>query len=181
MPDQETSSSMRPLQIAGIALLVALALALASYFWTLAASPQAGRMDGLAVSRIRSACRFQALCTVRMGEIFVGDWDTFYEFGTDVPQSDVDQALGSARVRKAESQRLVVLTRNGHILSSEREPSGANVPLDGEVEFGDEHHREDKTVVLSPGSLLQVDSFPITNSAGHAGTFYVLRPRATLP
>lgn len=155
--------------------LIALAAALATYLWSIAALPRAGHLDAAAAGRIRASCRFHALCVVRLSDLFAGDWDTFYEFGSEVSQAEIDDALGPARIRKRDLQRLVVLTKRGRIVAAEREPAGTERPFDNEVEFGDEYHREQHMVLLSRDTVLQVASFPTTDAAGQPATFYVLR------
>lgn len=137
-------------------------------------SPQAGRMDPYASARIRRLCGFSRPCTVRIGDLFQGDWDTFYEFGAAVPQAEIDTTLHSSLVRQQKGRRTLVLTRSGRVTATEDAAFGADKPLDGEIEFEDELHREEHIVRYSRDTLLRVTSFPTEPTAGGNGIFYVL-------
>ena len=143
------------------------------FLWSLF-SPQAGRMDAYASARIRRLCGFSRPCSVRIADLFQGDWDTFYEFGAAVPQSQIDATLHSNVVRGIEGKRTLVLTRAGRIVATENAAFGADKPFDGEIEYGDERHREQHIVRFGRDTPLRVTSFPTEPIAGGNGIFYVL-------
>ena len=105
---------------------------------------------------------------------FQGDWDTFYEFGAAVPQADLNATLHSTRVHRQEGKRTLVLTRAGRIVATENAAFGADKPFDGEIEFEDERHREERVVRYGRNTSLRVTSFPTESIAGGNGIFYVL-------
>jgi hypothetical protein len=158
--------------IAGIALL-AVVLVVGGLLWSLFGANSEG-MDRIAARRIDQICGFQRECKVRMGDLFAGDWDTFYEFGAGLTQAEVDGVLGAGRARTGDLQRLLVLTRNGKVVSSQLEDGGVETPLDQEVEFDDERHRDRRWVAIQRDTWLRVNRFPVQNAKGAAGTFYVL-------
>lgn len=154
-------------------ILVLFATVIGFFVWSLF-SPQAGRMDAYASVRIRRLCGFSKPCVVRIGDLFQGDWDTFYEFGAAVPQEEIDATLNSTEVHRQDGKRTLVLTRAGHLVASESAAFGADKPFDGEIEFENERHREQHSVRYSRNTLLRVMSFPTTPMAGGNGIFYVL-------
>ena len=153
--------------------LILFAVVLGFFLWSLF-SPQAGRLDAYASARIRRLCGFSRPCSVRIGDLFQGDWDTFYEFGAAVPQAEIDSTLHSTQVHRVEGKRTLVLTRVGHIVASENAAFGADKPFDGEIEFEDERHREEHIVRYGRTTPLRVTSFPTDPIAGGNGIFYVL-------
>ena len=153
--------------------LILFAVVVGFFLWSLF-SPQAGRMDAYASARIRRLCGFSRPCTVRLGDLFQGDWDTFYEFGAAVPQAEINATLHSTQVLKHDLQRTLVLTRNGKIVAMENAAFGIEKPFDGEIEFGDERHREEHLVRYGRNTPLRVTSFPTEPIAGGNGIFYVL-------
>ena len=153
--------------------LLLFAVVIGVFLWSLF-SPQAGRMDAYASARIRRLCGFSRPCSVRIGDLFQGDWDTFYEFGAAVPQADIDATLRSTQVRRIEGKRTLVLTRAGRIVAMENASFGEERPFDGEIEFEDERHREQHIVRYSRNTPLRVTSFPTEPIAGGNGIFYVL-------
>lgn len=157
--------------IAGIAVALIVFVAV-SFVWTMI-SATAGPLDSQAVRRIERQCGFQAECKVRLGDLFSGDWDTFYEFGVGVDQATIDNALGTHRVKRSEHQRTLVLMKEGHVISAEHENYGVEQPLDGQVEFEDEHHREQSWVSYGRDSVLRVSSFRADPTKGK-GSYYVL-------
>ena len=157
---------------AAITLLL-FAVVISVFLWSLF-SPQAGRMDAYASARIRRLCGFTRPCSVRIGDLFQGDWDTFYEFGAAVPQADIDATLHSTLVRRIDGKRTLVLTRAGRIVATENAAFGAERPFDGEIEFEDERHREQHIVRYSRNTPLRVTSFSTEPIAGGNGIFYVL-------
>ena len=168
---------MRILRALALLPVVFISIALVAFAWTYSRPPRAGRLDAYAVSRIQSTCHWKSQCTVRVGDLFEGDWDTFHEFGTAVPQAQVDRILRPASVQKGEdNQRLLVLTQNGRVVQTEREATGASTPLDGEVAFGGERYRNESIIQFNRNTRLDVNAFPTHESAAHAGTFYVLTP-----
>ena len=163
---------MREIRIvAGIAVALILFVA-ASFVWSML-SATAGPLDSQAVRGIERQCGFQAECKIRMGELFSGDWDTFYEFGVGVDQATIDSALGTHQVKHSEHQRTLVLMKGGHIVSAEHENYGVEQPLDGQVEFEDEHHREQSWVSYGRENVLRVRIFRADPTKGR-GSYYVL-------
>ena len=157
--------------IAGIAVALIVFVAV-SFVWTMATAT-AGPLDSQAVRRIERQCGFQAECKVRLGDLFGGDWDTFYEFGVGVDQTAINAALGTHRVKRSEHQRTLVLMKEGHIVSAEHENYGTLQPLDGQVEFEDEHHREQSWVSYDRDTVLRVRSVRADPAKGK-GSYYVL-------
>lgn len=157
--------------IAGIAVALIVFVAVA-FVWSMISSTT-GPLDAQAVRRIDRQCGFQAECKVRLGNLFSGDWDTFYEFGVGVDQATIDSVLGTDRVKRADHQRTLVLMKDGRIVSAEHENYGVLQPLNGQVEFEDEHHREQSWVSYSPDSILRVASFRADPAKGK-GSYYVL-------
>jgi hypothetical protein len=132
--------------------------------------PAASRMDTYATARIRKLCGYESNCKVRIGDLFAGDWDTLYIFGAGVSQKEIDAVLGPGYVRAGNRERIVVLERNSHILRAEHSPALGNRPINGQIEFEDEDHREQRIVRYSHGAWLRVMGFPVEPR----GTFYVL-------
>ena len=157
--------------IAGIAIALILFVA-AALVWSMV-SATTGALDAQAVRRIERQCGFQAACKVRLGDLFSGDWDTFYEFGVSVDQATINQVLGTDRVKRAPNQRTLVLVKQGHIVASEREAYGAQGPLEGQIEFENEHHREQSWVSFGRESVLRVSTFR-ADPAKDKGSYYVL-------
>lgn len=164
---------MGVVRILAAVTLILFAVVIGIFLWSLFL-PQAGRMDAYASARIRRLCGFTRPCSVRVGDLFEGDWDTFYEFGAAVPQADMDAILHSNLVHKVDGKRVLVLTRGGRIVATENAAFGAEKPFDGEIEFEDERHREEHTVRYSRNADLRVTSFPTEPIAGGQGVFYVL-------
>jgi hypothetical protein len=157
--------------IAGIAIALILFVA-GAFVWSLVTA-KTGPMDAQAVRRIERQCGFQSECKVHLGDLFDGDWDTFYEFGVGVEQPTIDSVLGTHQVRRADGQRTLVLMKGGHVLTSEHEAYGTEQPLAGQIEFANEHHREQGWVKYGRDSLLRVSTFRTDASKGK-GTYYVL-------
>lgn len=157
--------------IAGIAVALIVFVAV-SFVWTMATAT-AGPLDSQAVRRIERQCGFQAECKVRLGDLFGGDSDTFYEFGVGVDQTAIDAALGTHRVKRWEHQRTLVLIKGGHTVSAEHENYGTLQPLDGQVEFEDEYHREQSWVSYDRDTVLRVRSVRADPAKGK-GSYYVL-------
>ena len=155
--------------IAGIAVALIVFVAV-SFVWTMATAT-AGPLDAQAVRRIERQCGFQAECKVQLGNLFSGDWDTFYEFGVGVDQATIDSALGTNRVKRANHQRTLVLMKDGRIVTAEHENYGTQQPLAGQVEFEDEHHREQRWVSYDRNTFLRVSSFRADPAKG---SYYVL-------
>ena len=124
---------------------VLFAAILGVFLWSLF-SPQAGRMDAYASARIRRLCGFSRPCSVRIGDLFQGDWDTFYEFGAAVPQAQIDSTLHSTEVHRIEGKRTLVLTRAGRIVATENAAFGADKQFDGQIEIEDERNRQEHIV-----------------------------------
>ena len=153
--------------------VVLFAVVLGVFLWSLF-SPQAGRMDAYASARIHRLCGFSRPCSVRIGDLFQGDWDTFYEFGAAVPQAQIDATLHSTQVHRVEGKRTLVLTRVGRIVATENAAFGADKPFDGEIEFENERNREEHIVRYGRTTPLRVTTFPTEPIAGGNGIFYVL-------
>ncbi len=164
---------MGVVRILAAVTVILFAAVIGVFLWSLF-SPQAGRMDAYASARIRRLCGFSRPCKVRIGDLFQGDWDTFYEFGAAVPQARINATLHSSLVHAIEGKRTLVLTHAGRIVATENAAFGAEKPFDGEIEFADEHHREQHIVRYSRDTPLRVTSFPTEPIAGGNGIFYVL-------
>ena len=137
--------------------------------WSLM-SPAESRMDAFASSRIRRECGWSSNCKIHTGDLFEGDWDTVYVFGAGITQPELDFTLGPGKVRAREHDRIVVLEKNNHILRADHAPAPLDKPLDGEIEFEDDDHRELKIVRYNHDQALRVIGFPLQPS----GRFYVL-------
>jgi hypothetical protein len=61
------------------------------------------------------------------------------------------------------------------VLTRRYEPDGVGRPLDGEIEFEDEWHRDERGVRYDRETWLQVHRFPIDSSDEGRGSYYVLR------
>jgi len=157
--------------IAGIAIALVL-FVVGAFVWSMLTA-KAGAMDAQAVRRIERQCGFQAECKVRLGDLFDGDWDTFYEFGVGVEQPTIESVLGVDRVKRANGQRTLVLMKDGHVFASEHEAYGVEQPLAGQIEFANEHHREQGWVKYNRDTFLRVSMFRSDPSKGK-GSYYVL-------
>lgn len=157
--------------IAGIAIALVL-FVVGAFMWSMVTA-KTGAMDAQAVRRIERQCGFQAECKVRLGDLFGGDWDTFYEFGVGVEQPTIDSALGTRGVKRADGQRTLVLMKDHHVLNSEREAYGVEQPLAGQIEFENEHHREQSWVKYGRDAWLRVRAIRI-DQAQERGSYYVL-------
>jgi hypothetical protein len=149
-----------------------LVLVLGSFFWTLL-FPGAGQVDSVASRRIYQLCGFEAECKVRIGDLFNGDWDTFYEFGEEVPQSQIDQVLGSDIVLARARQRVLVFVRHGHVVLVKYSP-GTDQPFEGQIAFESERHREERVVRYPRNAELRVTAYPVDASSRRHGVYYVL-------
>jgi hypothetical protein len=163
---------MREFRIIAAVVLILLVVVVVAFVWSLGPGGK-GRMETTAAQRIELLCGFKAVCKVRLGDLFGGDWDTLYEFGVGVPQSAVNQTLGTDRVKVEDMKRTLVLTRDGRVVASEHQRYGVEQPLDGQVEFADEHHREQSWVKYGRDTWLWVRTFHTEAAQGH-GTYYVL-------
>jgi len=157
--------------IAGIAIALVL-FVVGAFVWS-TVTAKAGPMDSQAVRRIDRQCGFQSECKVRLGDLFDGSWDTFYEFGVSVEQPTINSVLGTQQVKRADLQRTLVLMKDGHVVSSEHEAYGVEQPLAGQIEFATEYHREQGWVKYGRDSVLRVATFH-TDSPKGKGTYYVL-------
>ena len=156
-----------------VVVLVMLVLVLGSFFWTLLA-PGAGRVDAVASHRIYQLCGFEAQCKVRIGDIFGGDWDTFYEFGEEVPQATIDRVLGDHTVQAKDLQRVLVFARNGHVSQVKYAQSGVDNPFEGQIAFESERHREQRVVRYDHDTELRVTAYPVDPANKRRGIYYVL-------
>ena len=157
--------------IAGLAIALML-FVVGAFVWSMLTA-KTGPMDAQAVRRIERQCGFHAECKVRLGDLFDGDWDTLYEFGVGVEQPTMESVLGVDRIKRASGQRTLVLMKDGHVLASEREAYGIQQPLAGQIEFANEHHREQGWVKYGRDSVLRVTMFRSDSSKGN-GSYYVL-------
>ena len=160
---------MRVFRVIAYLAIFGLIWIMGTLLWSLL-SPGASRMDAYATARIRKLCGYQANCKVKAGELFAGDWDTVFVFGSGVTQHEIDALLGRGFVRAPDTERIIVLRKNGKILRVERESDYFEKPVNGQVEFEDEDHREQRTVGYRRDQWLRVTPFPIQPS----GRFYVL-------
>jgi hypothetical protein len=154
-------------------VLVLLAVVVGTFFWSIL-SPAAGRLDAIASRRIHQTCGFNAECKVRIGDLYDGNWDTFYEFGEEVPQAQVTAILGSSMVAVRPHQRIVVMARDGHPMKVDYAKKTQVQPVDGEIEFESERHREQRAVRYPRTTWLQVSQYPVDSSGQQHGTYYVL-------
>jgi hypothetical protein len=160
---------MRAFRFFAFLCLVGVLWVVGALIWSLF-SPTASRMDTFATARIRKLCGYESNCKVRLGDLFEGDWDTVYIFGAGVSQKEIDAILGPGYVRAGNSERIVVLERKSHILRAEHSTDQSRRPVDGQIEFEDEDHREQRIVRYSRDASLRVMGFPVEPH----GTFYVL-------
>ncbi len=160
---------MRAIRFLAILCLVGVLWVVGALLWSLF-SPSASRMDAYASARIRKLCGYQSNCKVMAGDLFEGDWDTLYIFGAGVSQQEIDKVLGPGYVRALDRQRIVVLERNNRVVRAEHAAGQSQRPTDGQIEFEDEDHREQRIVRYRRDDWLRVTSFPIEPG----GTFYVL-------
>jgi hypothetical protein len=158
--------------IAAIAIVLLLAV-LGNFFWSLI-MPGAGRVDAVAARRIRQVCGFNSECKVRLGDLFDGNWDTVYEFGYNVSQSEIDQVLGGHIVRAHDLQRVLVFERQGKPIRVQYARGGVEKPLEGEIEFEAEHHREQNWAMYRHDEWVRVNSFRVDPADAGSGTYYVL-------
>jgi len=158
--------------IAAVVIVLLLAV-LGNFFWSLF-MPGAGRVDAVAARRIHQVCGFNSECKVRIGDLFDGNWDTVYEFGSDVSQSEIDQVLGARIVAVRKAQRILVFSRNGHVTLARYSNSGIEKPLEGEIEFGAEHHREQNWAMYRHDDWVRVNSFRVDPSDANSGSYFVL-------
>ncbi len=157
--------------IATIAVLMILFVTGCFIWYT--ASKKSGPLDEQAVRRIERICGFQAECKVQLGDLFGGDWDTFYEFGVAVDQPTINGALGVRGIQRAERMRTMVLMDGSRVMATEHERYGMKQPLDGQIEFVGEHHRDDGWVRYKRDTWLRARAFHIV-SPTEEGTYYVL-------
>jgi hypothetical protein len=162
--------------IAAVAFLL-LVLVVGSFLWTLAA-PAVGSQDAVAGRRINETCAFATECRMRLSDLFDGDWDTFYEFGPQVPQSVMDDALGRRRVLARAGDRLLVFTKGGRIKAAEYAKDGTGKPLEGEIEFEGERYREQRSVMYRRNTWMRIQRFPVDASDPHQGNYFVLSAEA---
>ena len=137
--------------------------------WSLM-SPAESRMDAFASSRIHRECGWSSNCKIRIGDLFEGKWDTVFIFGAGITQPELDFTLGRGKVRARDHERIVVLENQGRILRADHAPLPADNPIDGEIEFEDDDHREQMIVRYDHDQWLRVIGFPLQPN----GRFYVL-------
>jgi len=163
---------MREIRIIAAITVALLVFVVGAFVWSMVTA-KTGAMDAQAVRRIERQCGFQAECKVRLGDLFDGAWDTFYEFGVGVDQPTIEAVLGVDRVKRADGQRTLVLMKDRHVVASELEAYGVAQPLAGQIEFANEHDREQGWVKYERDSVLQVTTFRSDPSNGK-GSYYVL-------
>lgn len=164
---------MLAFRIIAAVVIVLLLVVLGNFFWSLF-MPGAGRVDAVAARRIHQVCGFNSECKVRIGDLFDGKWDTFYEFGYNVSQSEIDRALGGHIVRAKDLQRVFVFELNGQPTRVQYAKVGVEKPLEGEIEFGAEHHREQSWAMYRHDEWVRVYSFRVDPSDTNSGSYYVL-------
>jgi hypothetical protein len=162
-----------------IRIIAALAVAMVLFvvgalLWSVA-SAKAGPLDAQAVRRIDRLCGFETQCKVRLGDLFDGDWDAFYEFGVGVDQATMDSVLGTHQVKRADRQRTLVLMNGSRVVAAEHETYGVQQPLAGQIEFVDEHHREQSWAKFSRETRMRVTTF---HAGDTKGNYYVLTAQA---
>ena len=163
---------MREIRIIAAIAVALLLFVVGAFIWSVVTA-KTGALDAQAARRIERQCGFQAECKVELGNLFDGDWDTFYEFGVGVDQATIEGALGVDRVKRANGQRTLVLMKDGHVFASEHEAYGKDQPLAGQIEFATEHHREQGWVKYSRESVLRVSTYRIDPPQGKS-FYYVL-------
>jgi hypothetical protein len=163
---------MREIRIIAAIAVALLLFVVGAFIWTVVTA-KTGALDAQAVRRIERQCGFQAECKVRLGDLFNGDWDTFYEFGVGVEQPVINSVLGTREVKRADGQRILVLMKDSNVVASEHEAYGTAQPLAGQIEFANEHHREQGWVKYDRDSFLRVTTFRVDPSQGK-GSYYVL-------
>jgi hypothetical protein len=164
---------MLAFRIIAAAVVVALVFVLGAVVWSLSVPGVVG-LDATAARRITQICGFSAACKVKIDNLFEGDWDTFYAFGADVPQEEVDSALGPGRIRVGERQRLLVLTKGGRVVTSQHEDESVQRVREREVQFDDEGDRDRHWIGIRRGTVLRVNKYPIGQAGGRGGSYYVL-------
>ena len=152
--------------------MLAATVCVACWFGWLLVRGKADGMDAQAVRRIERECGFEAACKVRLGDLFQGNWDTFYEFPVGISQAQVNMALGSDEVRVQDSTRTLVLTRQGRVVAHEAEPVDPRRTMNGEILIADAHS-SDGIVKLDRDTWLRVLAFPV-DAGKKRGTAYQL-------
>ena len=89
-------------------------------------------------------------------------------------QSEIDQALCEHIVRARDLKRVLVFERKGHTMRVQYARGGIEKPLEGEIEFGAEHHREENWAMFRHDDWVRVNSFRIDPSDASGGSYYVL-------
>jgi hypothetical protein len=161
---------MREIRIIAALAIAMMAFVVGALLWTVA-SAKTGPLDEQAARRIDRLCGFEVQCKVRLADLFEGNWDTFYEFGVGVDQSTMDDVLGTHQVKRADRQRTLVLMKGTHVVAAEHETYGVQQPLAGQIEFIDEHHREQSWVKFSRDTRLRVSTF---RAGDTKASYYVL-------
>jgi hypothetical protein len=165
----DAGKSKREIKVIIAVTAVLACVVLIGFLWN-AFSPDAGRMDMLIAAKIHGLCDMRADCKVRIGDMLEGDWDTFYEFGSEVSQDTINQTLNTRRIRTHRRERIYALVKEGKVIASSHGPYGVDTPDKGEVEFEEEHHREQHIVRYDHDTLLRITTYQHPPN----GEFYVL-------
>jgi len=140
-----------------------------------------GTVDEAAARQIRSLCPDSENCRLHLGDILPGSWDTFYEFGGYINQDEINQALGTDKVRVDEPNRTLVFERDRNILKTAYATFGRDRPLDQELVFQEEFTSRAPTWVKYPPTALFQVTFCDTEKNGRlrrpgTGTYFLLTP-----
>lgn len=168
---------MRFFKRAAISICIILGVVYFVLFWL--APPDPGSIDRSAVKRIQILCGLRRDCEVTLGDIFKGDWDTYYEFSYSVSQNDVDRALGTQSVRVSDLQRILVFKREGKIVRKGYGDSGQGQPLANEVEFSGTYTDKSPGWIKYPADARFKVVYCDTKEGGklggpYGGTYYLL-------
>ena len=140
-----------------------------------------GRLDGEISRRIAAQCGPRPDCEVRLGDLIPGTWDTFYEFGPTVPQSELTRILRTPRIHVAHLQRVLVMLESGRVVHRQYAHTGLLQPMAGEVVFASPNPSpEVQWVAFAPGASFRVTSCPTKEGGSalgqHGGNYYLLTP-----
>ncbi|SNT20147.1 hypothetical protein SAMN05421770_105120 [Granulicella rosea] len=175
VPDMpETGTTRREIRFVIVGTILLVAGVLGGILWRVLA-PDSDNMDKTAAAHIVRLCNQRVDCRVQAGDLFDGDWDTLYVIGSQVSQKGINAALGTYFLRSRDNTRIFALVKDGKIVQSQHLAYGADAPLDGELEFEEEHNREQRIARYDRNTWLQITVYPNQNGGG---IFYVLTEKA---
>ncbi len=172
MPESKTTRGEIRLVIGGTIVLVLAVIG--GVLWRAFAS-DSENMDKTAAAHIVRLCNQRVDCRVQAGDLFDGDWDTLYVVGSQVSQDAINGALGTRFLRARDGKRIFALVNNGKVVQSQHLAYGAETPLDGELEFEEEYHREQRIARYDRNTWLEITVYPKPNNGG---IFYVITEKA---